>query len=152
MIVDIEKRRKRVYHFSAEDKWDLIPGSSKIANIPEDSILAYGKLRSLFGEPVYETKNMEDQYLYSLRGQDEKGQEVFIYVYSGPSGPAIGGLNDRDSLEAAEQLIELIKNAAPADYDYTGYYTDFFLKIHEGIKDGIPFCKETPVDPEEIEF
>lgn len=73
---------------------------------------------------------MEDQYLYSLRGQDEKGQEVFIYAYSGPSGPAIGGLNDRDSLEAAEQLIELIKNAAPADYDYTGYYTDFFLKIH----------------------
>ncbi len=65
-------------------------------------------------------------------------------------GPAIGGLNNAESLQAAETLKKLIEESEEvADYQYEGYYQDLDLKISMGIKNGVPyyneeFCEEIP--------
>lgn len=56
-------------------------------------------------------------------------------MYEGSSGPAIGGLNNAESLQAAETLKKLIEESEEvADYQYEGYYQDLDLKISMGIK------------------
>lgn len=151
MIIDITGKIKSTYQFFAGISSDDMPaGTSKIMDIPENDVLAYGKLRSLFGEPAFESDDLEYQYEYNILAKNEAGMEVFLYAYSGPSGPSIGGFGDEASLEAASQLVEIIKNAVPVDYEYKGYYMDFFLEIHAGIKNGVPFYEEKSIDPEKL--
>ena len=72
------------------------------------------------------------------------------FTWKGSSGPAIGGLNNAESLQAAETLKKLIEESEEvADYQYEGYYLDLDSKITMGIKDGVPyyneeFCEEIP--------
>ena len=76
--------------------------------------------------------------------------KIYLEVYEGSSGPAIGGLNNAESLQAAETLKKLIEESEEvADYQYEGYYLDLDSKITMGIKDGVPyyneeFCEEIP--------
>ena len=77
-------------------------------------------------------------------------KKIYLEVYEGSSGPAIGGLNNAESLQAAETLKKLIEESEEvADYQYEGYYLDLDSKITMGIKDGVPyyneeFCEEIP--------
>lgn len=129
-------------------------GGSNIINIIEgfppdyieQAVLIYGKLKTLFGEPLYEEKDLENQYTYGVVTTTEDGREIFLHAYNGPSGPAIGGQQDAESREAAYQLSELIQQAAPTDYDYVGYYLDGPVRIREGIKNGVPYFEEIPLD------
>lgn len=137
------------YQFKAVDDLQKISGS-KIMNIIDDfppdyseqAVLIYGKLRTLFGDPLYEEENVENQYAYVVATTTEDGREIFLYAYCGPSGPAIGGQQDEESKKAAYQLSEMIQQAAPTDYDYVGYYMDGPSRIHEGIKNGVPYHEE----------
>ena len=80
----------------------------------------------------------------------ESSEKIYLEVYEGSSGPAIGGLNNAESLQAAETLKKLIEESEEvADYQYEGYYLDLDSKITMGIKDGVPyyneeFCEESP--------
>lgn len=140
------------YVFKSE-KTDKIPGgSSLICHFSDDPVLVYGKLKSLFGEPLYETENYEDQFLYCISSQDEAGKEICIYAYSGGSGPAVGGLQDESSIKAADKLVEFVQKALPADYDYTGYYMDGCCKISQGIKNGVPYYEEEVMELSDEEF
>lgn len=38
--------------------------------------------------------------------------------------------------------MEMIRQAAPTDYDYVGYYLDGPSRIQEGIKNGVPYHEE----------
>lgn len=115
-----------------------------------EPVIAYGRLRALFGEPNYETQNFEDAYSYILFVESESSEKIYLEVYEGSSGPAIGGLNNAESLQAAETLKKLIEESEEvADYQYEGYYLDLDSKITMGIKDGVPyyneeFCEEIP--------
>ena len=137
------------YVFKAVDDQSKISGS-KICNIidgfppdySEQKVLIYGKLKTLFGDPLYEEKDYENQYTYGVVTTAEDGREIFLHAYNGPSGPAIGGQQDGESRRAAHKLIDLIRQAAPADYDYVGYYLDGPSKIQEGIKNGVPYYDE----------
>lgn len=141
------------YQFKAVNDQKKI-GGSNITNIidgfpsdyMEQVILIYGKLKTLFGEPLYEEKDLENQYIYGVVTTTEDGREIFLHAYNGPSGPAIGGQQDAESRKAAYQLIELIQQAAPTDYDYVGYYLDGPVRIREGIKNGVPYFEEMPLD------
>ena len=141
------------YQFKAVDDQEKISGS-KIFNIidgfpsdySEQTVLIYGKLKTLFGEPLYEEKDVENQYTYGLVTTRSDGREIFLHAYSGPSGPAIGGQQDEESREAAHQLVEMIRQAAPTDYDYVGYYLDGPSRIQEGIKNGDPYHEEVELD------
>ena len=60
-------------------------------------------------------------------------QKIYLEVYEGSSGPAIGGLNNAESLQAAETLKKLIEESEElVDYQYEGYYLDLDSKIHYG--------------------
>ena len=141
------------YQFKTVDDKEKISGS-KIFNIidgfpsdySEQAVLIYGKLKTLFGEPLYEDKDVENQYTYGLVTITEDGREIFLHAYCGPSGPAIGGQQDEESREAAHQLVEMIQQATPTDYDYVGYYLDGPSRIQEGIKNGVPYHEEVELD------
>ncbi|MDE6261246.1 MAG: hypothetical protein K2M42_10365 [Oscillospiraceae bacterium] len=132
------------------EKADL-SGSSKIRNICEDLgsprwaeelTLAYGRLLTLFGPALYVSKDMENEYGYHVLGEDGQGNTVYLNVYSGPSGPAIGGKKGEAERQAADELAELILSTPPADYEYTGYYMDGPSRVHKGVRGGKPFMQE----------
>ena len=134
-------------NFILEKDIKTIPlGSSLICNTNLHPVIAYGKLKNLFGEPTLETKNLEEQYYYCLSALMESDKKIYVYVYNGGSGPAIGGLQDKDSKIAAQKLTEIIQNADTADYHYEGYYLDTSSKIQMGIKNGNPYFKEEPCE------
>ena len=110
------------YEFKAESMETLkntMGGTSLIRNMIEgggiDSyekgILCLGQLKTLFGEPLYITEDLEDQYSYCISATDESGKKIYLHAYSGPSGPAIGGNHDEDSRQAADELAKLITGA-----------------------------------------
>ena len=130
--------------FKKDTSLTSIPGnSSNLTNLDLEPVIAYGRLRALFGEPNYETQNFEDAYSYILFVEPESSEKIYLEVYEGSSGPAIGGLNNAESLQAAETLKKLIEESEEvADYQYEGYYLDLDSKTTMGIKDGVPYCNE----------
>ncbi len=146
-----EKSAMTLSDFKKDTSLTSIPESSgKLLNLELEPVIAYGRMRALFGEPNYETQNFEDAYSYILFVEPESSEKIYLEVYEGSSGPAIGGLNNAESLQAAETLKQLIEESEEvADYQYEGYYLDFDSKINMGIKDGVPyyneeFCDEIP--------
>ena len=137
--------------FKKDTSLTSIPeNSSNLTNLDLEPVIAYGRLRALFGEPNYETQNFWRRLLlYSICWVGVFWKN-FLEVYEGSSGPAIGGLNNAESLQAAETLKKLIEESEEvADYQYEGYYLDLDSKITMGIKDGVPyyneeFCEEIP--------
>lgn len=130
--------------FKKDTSLTSIPVSGgKLLNLDLEPVIAYGRLRALFGEPNYETQNFEDAYAYILFIEPESSEKIYLEVYEGSSGPAIGGLNNGESLQAAKTLKKLIEESEEvADYQYEGYYLDLDSKINMGIKDGVPYYTE----------
>lgn len=131
--------------------------SSQICNVmfgfgedySKNCVVFLGQLMRLFGNPRYISKNVEEQYSYYIKATDENGDSVILEVYSGPSGPAVGGKQDSASEAAADELIEYVLQAKPVDYEYEGYYEDGPCKINQGIKNGEPYYEEKEVSYEE---
>ena len=149
--VSEEENAMTISDFQKDTSLTSIPeNSSNLTNLDLEPVIAYGRLRALFGEPNYETQNFEDAYSYILFVESESSEKIYLEVYEGSSGPAIGGLNNAESLQAAETLKKLIEESEEvADYQYEGYYLDLDSKITMGIKDGVPyyneeFCEEIP--------
>lgn len=151
----------KAYQFTAESSRDKMPLlSSKICGIidgfpvdyAQQVTLVLGKLKGLFGQPLYETENFEEQYSYCVRAQSEDGETVYLEAYSGSSGPSIGGDQSAASHAAAAALVEYIRQAAPADYDYVGYYMDGPSTVRMGVKEGVPYYEEGPLELSEQEF
>lgn len=141
------------FQFTAqgEEAKKAVMGTSKIRNVGDlgkhTEVLCLGKMMTLFGEPIYITEDMEDQYEYILLAKDMQGTEVYLTVYNGPSGAAIGGnAHDEDSKSAADELVELLKGARAADYDWEGVWTDGPCEIKMGIKNGKPYWEEKEIE------
>ena len=146
--VSEEENAMTISDFQKDTSLTSIPESNgKLLNLDLESVIAYGRLRALFGEPNYETQNSEDAYSYILFVEPESSEKIYLEVYEGSSGPAIGGLNNAESLQAAETLKKLIEESEEvADYQYEGYYQDLDLKISMGIKNGVPYYNEEPCE------
>ena len=146
--VSEEENAMTISDFQKDTILTSIPESNgKLLNLDLESVIAYGRLRALFGEPNYETQNSEDAYSYILFVEPESSEKIYLEVYEGSSGPAIGGLNNAESLQAAETLKKLIEESEEvADYQYEGYYQDLDLKISMGIKNGVPYYNEEPCE------
>lgn len=156
-----EKDMGARYEFQTESMEILkekMSGTSKIRNIVEgygeeayyQGILCLGQLKTLFGEPLYITEDLENQYAYCISAANESGKKVYLQVYSGPSGPAIGGNMDGDSRQAADELAGLITGAEPEDYDYEGYYMDGPSAVKMGVRNGEPYMEEKEISEEEF--
>lgn len=130
-----------------ETERQMLPHSSHIRAICEDfrlesGAMAFGQLKQLFGEPLYVTRNLENQYDYCISATDEHGETVYLTAYSAGSGPAIGGGNDSKSREAADALAAYISQAQAADYKYEGYYLDGPCIVRFGVIHGVPYAEE----------
>lgn len=141
---------KAPYVFQKEDSFDNMPGSSKIYDLVDgyedygnQCALVYGKLRTLFGEPLYETEDDENLYAYCIRAISEDGSVIYLEAYNGPTGPAIGGEQNEAALSAAEALANYIWQAQPSDYSCKSYYADTASVIEMGVQDGKPYFRET---------
>lgn len=144
------------YTFKKETEYKIEEGSSWICSIYEEDydkqVLALGQLKTLFGEPHYITENLENQFGYSIAVTDEAGKTIYLDVYSGASGPSIGGMQGEEYEKAVEALTAYIKEADVSDYDYEGYYMDAPCKVKMGVKNGVPYEEEEMLDLTEEEF
>ena len=130
-----------MYQFTAlKDIKDYYPGQ-KIMNLQlfteYNEVKIQGILRTLFGEPLYETDNYEDAYCYMIKADDMSGKSVLFSVYQGSSGCAIGSVNNViDMFEAIDEFKELVRKTKPLDFVYEGIYRDSSAKIRQGIQNG----------------
>lgn len=148
------------YVFESVPSDDRLYGTSKVANIwsdlgdgyGEECALIYGRLLTRFGDPLYTSMDLEMQYEYAIEATGPDGEVYFFSVYSGSTGPAIGGKNSQQGIDdAAAALVDEINSVTPADYDYEGYYMDGPSKVTMGVKDGEPYYNEVEVSMDEME-
>ncbi len=140
-----------MYSFSAQKDETELFGSSQIENLvlfsEYNEVQIQGRMKALFGEPLYETENYEDAYTYVIRATDSEGAHICFTVYQGGSGSAIGAKSNSKQLQdALRDFKQLLKDTAPADFLYEGVYMDAYVKIKQGIQNGIPFFEETEIE------
>lgn len=152
---DMQKEEPAKYTFSKVNDEEKIWGTHKICDIYElyeydESPLAYGQMLTLFGEPLYTTENLENQYSYVISATDKEGNVTYLNVYSGPTGPSVGGTDEDE--DVAKELVLYIKEAKPTDYEYVGYYMDVPCKVIMGVRDGEPYMTEEILNLTDEEF
>lgn len=142
-----------MYNFKPCSPDLLTNGSSKIRNLYDDKAAEYhslfvGQVLSRFGEPDYITEDNENLFSKAVSAEDKDGNVIYLDVYYGPSGPAIGGdVRDEESRKAADALAEYIMAAEPKDFEYTSVYEDFGVTVIMGVENGKPYyISDTPGD------
>lgn len=133
---------------------ELFPyGTSKLCSVYDNMSAEYhslfiGQALALFGEADYTTWNNEDLFSKVVSAEDKDGNVVYLEVYYGPSGPAIGGdIADENAQRAAKALVDYIMQAEPKDFEYVSVYEDFDVTVRMGVKDGVPYYdSEMPKD------
>lgn len=147
------------YTFESVEDTGKLSLSSNICNLIEGYAdygnqfsLVCGKIKSLFGQPVYETENMENLFSYCIMATSEDKEEVYLDVYCAGTGPAVGGEQNEASKNAAKALMDYILQAKPVDYANKAYYMDGPTVIEYGIRDGVPYYNEAELDLSEEEF
>lgn len=149
----MEERKFYFRSLTPEEERQIPAGGSKLRNIADCGGIwdakVYGQLKTLFGEPVYETEDLEQQYEYCIEAKDDKGICRYLRAYSGPSGPAIGGEQGELDQKAADQLAELILSSEPSDYQYEGIYCDGPCRVRMGVLKGTAYYEENELAQEE---
>jgi len=140
-----------MYSFSAQKDETELLGSSKIDNLElfseYNEVQIQGRMKALFGEALYETENYEDAYAYVIQATDSGGTKIYFIVYQGGSGCAIGAKSHSKQLQdALKEFKQLLRDTAPVDFLYEGYYLDAYVKIKQGIQGGVPFFEETEME------
>lgn len=125
----------------------------KIRNLYEDKSSEYhslfiGQVLSRFGEPDYITEDNENLFSKAVSAEDKNGNSVYLEIYYGPSGPAIGGdVGSDESRKAADELAEFIMSAEPKDFEYKSVYEDFGVTVTMGVGNGKPYYQsDIPAD------
>ena len=147
------------YIFQSMKDTEKLTDSSKLYNFIEGFAdygnqfsLICGKIKALFGQPIYETENMENLFLYCILATSEEGEEVYLDIYCAGSGPAVGGMPDEKSRKAAKALVDYVWQAEPVNYTHKAYYLDGPSVLEFGIKNGSPYYNETELKLSEKEF
>ncbi len=138
-------REDNMYSFKSCSPDLLADGSSKIRNLYEDKSAEYhslfiGQVLSRFGEPDYITEDNENLFSKLVSAEDKDGKAVYLEIYYGPSGPAIGGdVRSEESCKAADELAEFIMSAEPKDFEYKSVSEDFGVTVTMGVRNGKPY-------------
>lgn len=147
------------YTFQSVKDVEKLADSSKLYNFIEDFAdyenqfsLICGKIKGLFGEPVYKTENLENLFSYCILATSEEREEVYLDIYCAGSGPAVGGMQDEKSRKAAKALADYVQQAEAVNYAYKAYYLDGPATLEFGIRDGAPYYNETELILSEEEF
>ena len=136
----------RTYIFYKADPDKLPEGTHNIRGIYNESSysakhhsLFIGQLLTLFEDPDYVTDNNEDLLSYVVAAEDTNGNVIYMEVYYGPSGPAIGGLEGEDYELAAKELERIIKATQATDFEIESVYEDYGVTLKMGVKNGIAY-------------
>ena len=147
------------YTFQSVKSMEILTDSSKLYNFIEDFSdygnqfsLICGKIKALFDQPIYETKNLENLFSYRILATSEEAEEVYLDIYCAGSGLAVGGISDEKSRKAAKALVDYVRQAKAIDYAYKAYNLDGPPALEFGIKDGTPYYNETELSLSEKEF
>lgn len=146
-----------MYQFTSVENENDLFNSSKIEDLQlfneHNEVQIQGILKTLFGEPLYETYNYEDAYSYVINATDSSSNSSLQFVvYQGSSGCAIGGQCRSVELnKAINELKKLMQSTKPSDFIYEGYYMDAYMKIKCGISNGNIIYEEIALDDDEIE-
>lgn len=150
---------KMPYIFQSVKDTEKLTDSSKLYNFIEDFAnyenqfcLICGKIKALFGQPIYETENLENLFLYYILTTSEEGEEIYLDIYCAGSGPAVGGMQNEKSRKAAKALVDYVWQAEPVNYTYKAYYLDGPTVLEFGIQDNSPYYNETELNLSETEF
>ena len=150
---------KMPYTFQSVKDTEKLTDSSKLYNFIEGFAdyenqfsLICGKIKALFGQPIYQTENLENLFLYCILATSEEGKEVCLHIYCAGSGPAVGGMQDEKSRKAAKALVDYVWQADPVNYTHEAYYLDGPSALEFGIRDGVPYYSETELNLSEKEF
>lgn len=116
----------------------------------EDYAVFLGKAMTVFGQPDWMDTDGENMYSYLIVTEDEQDNKIYLEVYHGPSGSAIGG-QDADR-QAAEELAQLILSAKPTDYEWECVYEDIPVNIRYTVKNGKAYIEsEYPESMDDFE-
>ncbi|MDE7049187.1 MAG: hypothetical protein K2P25_14620 [Lachnospiraceae bacterium] len=147
------------YTFQSVKDKEKLADSSKLYNFIESFAdygnqfsLICGKIKALFGQPIYETENLENLFFILYFNDIGRGEEVYLDIYCAGSGPAVGGMQDEKSRRAAKALVDYVWQAEPVNYAYKAYYLDGPTTLEFGIRDGAPYYNETELRLSEKEF
>lgn len=99
--------------------------------------LFIGQCLTLFGSSEYVSENNKDLFSYVVGAKDSKGNVIYLEVYYGASGPAVGGIaRDETYNKAAKDLAKIIMDAKASDFEKVSEYKDVGVTIKMGVKDG----------------
>lgn len=102
-----------------------------------------GALVALFGEPQLKSKYVESAYSYWVEAEDASGEKYSLTVSEGLSGPEISGdVSGSHVHEASAELLRLIENTEPVDFEEELIHEEFETKIVYGCKAGTCFYRE----------
>ena len=138
------------YTFQSVKSMEELTDSSKLYNFIEDFSdygnqfsLIYGKIKALFGQPIYETENLENLFSYCILATSEEAEEVHLDIYCAGSGLAVGGISDEKSRKAAKALVDYVRQAEVIDYAHKAYNLDGGTVLEFGVRNSIPYYNET---------
>jgi len=155
-LIGCRERQENIqWTFEALDEIEDSFWTSKIMNTtdlrdgPEEWVLMFGRLITLFGEPLEMTEDLENAYTYVILATHVDGEAHVLTVYHGPSGPAIGGHHQEGVILAAEALRDYILLAEPSDFEWVGYYLDAPSRVYLQIENGNATYSEQRLTEEE---
>lgn len=104
--------------------------------------LFLGRMITLFGKPDNLSEDWENMYNYDVIAEDEQGNRFLVEIYHGAGGPSVALPIERDNIDitpyeqASKELVELIMNTEPSDYEWESVYEDIPVNIKYIVKDG----------------
>ena len=106
--------------------------------------LFIGQVVTMFGDDCV-TGDNEALISIVVAAEDNNKNIIFLEVYYGPSGPAIGGNDGENYEKAALELERIIRGIEPIDYECVSVYGDYEVTIRMGTRNGKGFY-ETDMD------
>lgn len=132
-------------------------GSFLLFNVYEEQSRAeyhglfVGQVITLFGDKGTSEDN-EALFDYTIAAENKNGDVIYLTLYYGPSGPAIGGYDGDNYMEAAKELEEIVRSTEPIDFECESVYEDVGVTIRMGTRNGKGFYETEMPEDWESEF
>ncbi len=143
------------FTFEALQDIDLMQGSYfmdfDLDSNEVQTALTEGKLRAVFGEPVYESENYENSLNYIVKATAADGTTRILTVYNMGVIHIGAEVQDATARAAAKELIAYVNAAHPADYERTVYYLDFDVQLDIAVKDGVATVRPSEMSEEKMQ-
>lgn len=102
----------------------------------DKAALILGKIWSIFGDPIFGSGGLCSDffYFYDIIAQSPEKETIGLSIYEHDIATCIGYPSGAE--EAARALANLINEAQPADYEYSGKIGENFTMLTYFVKDG----------------